>query len=1399
MRALFFVFLFFVSVVSKAQTDFEHLTTLNGLSQNDINFIFQDSKGFMWFGTVDGLNRYDGMSFVQYRSTSLMEYPIDSNLPFCMVEDSKGNFWIGTSDNGVWFFDRKKEEFHKIPEVVDGKRIILDTKIVNVLIDSKEQLWIATPNGLCVFDINAYRKGKYDSTVFSTDEVVSKRSVIAGMRTANLIKEDSKGRVWIGNGSGLFFVELTAEKKLKQYRLKELSYGPFKDIIKTKTGYLTSGGQGVFYFNDFDKPEEIKVKRLVTYSFSSFLKSSKNYVFGGNSQGLFQFDWNEKKMKLKLINHFTSEYHNPNSLTKNNITDIFEDRSGLLWVGTNGGGLNQLDLNEKKFYRVGRSNNKGSIAYNKVRAVYEDKAGNLWIGTEGGGISFLSVKNKKDFKSGFLNINVDNKNLGQNYVYCYDSIPGEVHNKVLMGVGYPNRVGIATLKGENDISVEYYPDLVQNPVFASAVDRAGNIWLGTYGAGLYRVAYDHKTNKLIVKNHYTAEGKGSIASNVVRSVLEDASGNIFVGTDHGLCMLPFNEKSASNPFFLKATRTVGDPTSLAHNYVLDMYLDSKQRVWVGTMGGGLCLLQEYYGNDFKFKRYSSKQGLPNDVIKGIEEDASGNLWISTNKGLTSFNTDSEEIRNYNVSDGLQDYEFSECASYTKENGEMIFGGVNGFNIFNPREIEDNPYGSQVEFNELFVLNEKILTGKEYKRNVILSNEMPSTDTISLKYSQNSFTVGFTALHFVAPDKINYKYLLEGFDTEWNMVNSVEPRANYTNIPPGDYKLKVLATNNDGVWTTQPSVLHIEIVPPFWRTIYAFFIYIVVFVVLLVFFRRYSVIAVTKKNELMMEHFEQEKIEELVQMKLQFFTNISHEFRTPLTLIQSPLEKLISKKDRVDEEYRQKNYSLMIKNVRMLNRLITQLMEFRKLERGKMPLAVTRGNVIDLVKQVFDAFNEIAQSKNIRFELINTYPSIELWFDFDKIEKVLFNLLSNAFKFTPQGGQVAIVVGEEEVDGKEWVKIEVKDNGPGISKDKLPYLFDRFYQTGSHKLSKVSGTGIGLAFAKNLVNLHHGKISVESNPSIATVFSIHLPKGKLHFKKEDFSTQVHESSVNTQTIVKDYQHEKPMSDINRELKFNNDKPLVLIVEDNYDVQSLIKSNLEDKFNCIQGFNGKEGLELCKKYNPDVIISDVMMPVMDGFEMCNMIKNDQAICHIPIVVLTAKTTNEDKLTGLTEGAMAYLSKPFNIDVLIAQINTILEARKTVKREFNRKVEVEPKEITFTSIDEKLLERLLKVVEENISNPEFTVVQLGREVGISQSILNKKLKALLGQTANVFIRTIRLKRAAQLFKLDRLSVTDVVYEVGFNDMKYFRECFRKQFDTTPSEYIRQHREQQSQENKD
>ncbi len=1393
MRRLFSILLVLNCLVLSAQSEFEHLSSIDGLSQNDINFIFQDSKGFMWFGTVDGLNRYDGMNFVTYKPTSPMEKPLGSNLPFCITEDPLGNFWIGTSDAGLWYHNRKKDEFYQIPYTHEGDRLFTDWKVGAIYLDSNGILWVATSNGLTLLDTNEYHKGKYKCRVIDTQSNPGSSEISAYLFNTVYVCEDKRGDMWLGSGYGLFRVELSDQLDLKMTIMDQCPRGFCKGLIETKNGFIGAFYDGIYTINRTLSQERYVVTRCSNRYLNILYESNEGRLWGGGMQGLYQFDYNANTDVFQEVNHFVTDFSNPKSLSKNNITTIYEDRSGLLWVGTNGGGLNKLDLNKKKFEHVFEAPKGSGYSYNKVRGFVEDSKGNLWIGTEGSGLFKLKVGEDGNYSDEFENKSVAFFSSDQNYIYCIDKIPN-TKDKFVFGAGYPVKLGVAYYDEKEGIVIDRYSSEISNSAFVVFIDRDDNIWIGTYGDGLYKAKYNVETDKLEFLSHYSVkEGSTSLTSDVIRGLCEDPYGNIFIGTDKGLNVLPVNERFNINPTFKVYQHDANDINSLAHNYVLDIFVDSKNTVWVGSMGGGLCKVIYEENGKLSFDKYTTENGFPNDVIKAIEEDEDGKLWVSTNKGLSRFDPISAEIRNYTTIDGLQGLEFSELASCKRKDGALLFGGVKGFNIFRPSEIVDNPYTSPVEFTDLIIHNDVILPGQKYNNRILLEYEMPSTDVILLKYAENSFSIGFSALHFSAPEKIQYKYMLDGFDVDWNLVNNKDPRAKYTNLSPGKYELKVLATNNDGVWTTVPSVMKIEVIPPFWRTELAIFFYFILFIVMLVFFRKYSIIAVTKKNELMMEHFEQEKMNELVQMKLQFFTNISHEFRTPLTLIQSPLENLIDKNDEIDKTYRLRTYSLMMKNINILNRLINQLMEFRKLERGKMPLAVTRGNLIELVKEVFDAFNEIAESKNIRFELKNVYSSVELWYDYDKMEKVLFNLLSNAFKYTPQSGEVSIIVSEEELEGQEWVRINVKDNGPGIDKDKLAFLFDRFYQAGSHKLSKVSGTGIGLAFAKNLITLHKGEIRVESDADKGTVFSVYLRKGKLHFAKEDFSTDPIETKNEKLVVVKDYQIEKPEK-AKENLVLDKNKPTLLITEDNLDVQSLLKENLESEFNCIQAYNGVEGLELAQKNVPDLIISDVMMPEMDGFEMCDKIKNDENICHIPIIMLTAKSTDKDKVHGLTGGAEAYVSKPFNIEVLKAQVMSILDARRLVMQKFSQKIDIEPQEVTFTSIDEKLIERLLKVVEQNISNPEFTVVQLADEVGMSQSNLNKKLKALLGQTANVFIRTIRLKRAAQLLRLDRLSVTDVVYEVGFNDMKYFRECFRKQFNTTPSDYVRTHRSDDS-----
>ncbi len=1388
MRKVLLSLLLILSLSLIAQSDFEYLNTKHGLSQNDINFIHQDSKGFMWFGTVDGLNRYDGLTMKVYQFTTPMTHPIGSNLPYCMVEDDLGNFWIGTSDDGIWYFDREQEEFHQFPYEHNGQRFFTDKQVIKLYLDSDNRLWVPTARGLSIIDHNAYKNGEYKGVYFRADFSKDGQGEAKSVTNIYFIKEDTKGEIWFGSNSGLFQAHLNKQFELHTERIKILPPSTCMNFTEVEGGYLATSYLGTCYFTNDDIKNGIKPRYLTDIFFNKHLLSSMGYYFGGNPSGLYQYKWDPINIKLEPIKHFQSEFNNLKSLSKNNVVTLFEDNAGLLWVGTNGGGLNKLDLNEKKFNHYYQTTQKSSLAYNKVRDITEDKVGNIWFGTEGGGISLLPAKNKGDYTKSFINKDIYTTASSQNFVYSFTTIP-QLDNAVIVGTGYPHKVILARASKKGTIEFKPFPDLVRNSVFSSLTDSKGNIWLGTYGDGLYKTRYNIKSDQLEVISHYFSNNGGAseLASNKIRAVAEDHEGNILVGTDNGLSILQHNQITETSPRFINVKYNPNVETSLGHNYVLSLFIDSKGRSWVGTMGGGLSLIVDKANDNYIFKRYSTRNGLPNDVIKAIEEDNNGNLWISSNNGLTRFSPENEEIRNYSVIDGLQGFEFSEAASCKRRNGELLFGGVNGFNSFYPSDIKDNPYASTIQFTELYVLNQHVGPGEKINGRIILNKTLASEEQLDLQYNENSFSIGFSGMHFVAPEKIKYKYKLDGFEENWNHASSINPKAIYTNVPSGSYTLKVLATNNDGVWNTVPSSIQIEIIPPFWRTIWAMILYILVLLAMLLFFRRYSVIAVTQKNKLMMEHFKQEQSEELVQLKLQFFTNISHEFRTPLTLIQAPLEQLITKVETSTVEFRKKNYTVMMKNIQLMNRLITQLMEFRKLEKGKMPLEVGRGNICDLVNDVSSAFEDVASSKGINFEIRSSYKVMELWFDYDKIEKVLFNLLSNAFKFTRTGGKISILLSEVELEGQEWVKIDVTDNGPGIEKNKIPYLFDRFYQTGNHKLSKVSGTGIGLAFAKNLVDLHSGRITVESEADISTVFSVYLKKGKLHYAKNDFLLESNIERNDTLPIVNEVNTIESNQYENKDIKIDTSKQTILLVEDNPDVQVLLMDAFKEKYNCIQAFNGIEGLEAAKKHLPNLIVSDVMMPEMDGFEMVNEIKKDTLLCHIPIVMLTAKTTDKDKLTGLGEGAEAYVSKPFSIEVLDAQINSILKARRLVINKYSKSFEIQPEEVTFTSIDEKLIERLLKVVEKNIGNPEFTVVQLADEVGMSQSILNKKLKALLGQTANVFIRSIRLKRAGQLLKLGRLSVTDIVYEVGFNDVKYFRECFRKQFNKTPTEYAK------------
>ncbi|WP_347840694.1 two-component regulator propeller domain-containing protein [uncultured Draconibacterium sp.] len=1377
MRNYLLTILIILSFASSAQNYvFDKITTLEGLSQNDVNTIYQDKQGFLWIGTHDGLNRYDGYSFRAYHVNPLNEKGIHSNLVFDIAEDESGNLWLATSDEGICRFNVQTEVFTSFYNSEENPDIFLTNQIVKVLPTHHNTLWVASGLGITVMTFDGNNYNTRNITAANTPELEDDQ--VSDLAT------DVYGRIWAATRSGLYVISENDDNFNVTPVLNNIGGNIAKDIIIGDDEIIVSYLDGIYRVTmDMASVSDVQFQKISDLNVNCLLLSKRGDLFAGNDLGLYVFERNQQdQQKFNAPLHFIEGWET-NSLSKNVVVSLFEDKSGIIWIGTNGGGLNKYNPKKKKFRHFNKTRIEGSLSYNKIRAIHEDRSKNIWVGTEGGGINFLSNKNSNNYTSGWKKLDV-NTGSSQNRVYSFLELNDKGPVEIVAGVGYPQV--IAKLKENYPV-----PDVlpaddfaeVKSSVFTSLKTNDGTIWLGTYGRGNGLIRISSTSDGKIVDDFKPNGQAGCLSSFNIRSLLQDCYGNLWVGTDRGLNLLLPDEQKKKNPNFIQFKK--GDsPGKLSHNYILPIFQAGDSTIWVGTMGGGLNRVN--YNNDpekITFEAVTTADGLPNNVIKGILEDDYGFLWISSNKGLTRFDVEDRLFISYGINDGLQDYEFGELACCKLSSGEMLFGGVNGINAFFPKDIISDMSTPEVAFTDFQVLNQSVVPGDMLNGRVVLEKSINHTEEVRLKYAENSFAIHFSSLHFSAPAQNTYKYMLEGFDNDWIRKDASDRIAKYTNLRPGTYTFKVLASNNDGVWADDPKILKVRVTPPWYLSIAAWVVYVILFLTSMWFFQKYSLIRIKQRNELLMEHFEKEKIQELSQMKLRFFTNISHEFRTPLTLIIGPLEKLIKQGKELPEKKIAESYAIMHRNASILLRLINQLIDFRKFEQGKMILRASNTNVVAFLKDVFLSFSELAEKKNINYEFATQREKIDLWFDDDKLERIMYNLLSNAFKFTAQGGKIQLLIDEDD----KYVVIKVADNGAGIPKEMQKHIFERFYQADRIKNRKVGSTGIGLSFIKGLIEMHKGEITFESEVDKGTTFTVKLPKGNAHLETE----QMRAVSRDQDTAKKDFSFLEPVQITEAEdTEEKTKKNKVLVVEDNFELRSFIKDSLKDKFEVHCAENGKEGLEKVHEINPDVVVSDIMMPAMNGFELCETIKTDENISHIPVVLLTAKSNAENRVKGYNLGADGYISKPFNIEVLEARIQNLIESREKLRKKLRGTISVEPSEVTTTSMDEKFLKRILKIIEENIPNSDFTVEQLASDYGMSQIVLNKKLKALTGLTAKAFIRNIRMKRAAQLFKTGNYSVTDVTYEVGFSDLKYFRNCFKDEFGMSPSEYIKAHK---------
>lgn len=1392
LKVLFFL-LFAFNATAQEENGFVHLTTDNGLSQSDINTIYQDKQGFMWFGTHDGLNRYDGYNFSVFKPEINNKKSISSNLIWKIVEDNQNRLWIGTTGGGLNCFDKKRESFSHFTANSVADASIISNTISALLKDRKNRLWIGTPKGIDMLDLNkSLNKPIFNHFSLNQNK---KKSSWDGNNIYSIF-EDSKGNIWVGSMSGLF--KLTRDTHGEIYfEDSRLFNTAINGIVEDEFGRLI-----VCTFNALfvisSKNNSVQVNKIIDAPFTTIL-TSKGYLWAGGSKGLYRFE-NASSLKLpSLINQYTYNPKIPElSLSKNNVKSLFIDKGGILWVGVNGGGVNKLDPTVKRFKHIKNTLNPNSLTNNKVRAIFEDSNQFLWVGTEGGGLNYLKKGN-----------NYSNFNILSSISNVFAIAEVKEGNSKKLLIGAEGGIGLYELDITNpssisSINVKPIKDIYHS-VFAILVDSKKNIWIGTYNGGVHRWLTT-STPGLYKKDvlYENSNEPKNLSNNIIRSIKEDMKGNIWFGTADGLCKLPEDQIRQNKPKFKIYKNKIGNSSSLSHNYILAIHESLYGDLWVGTFGGGINkLIPAKLGRKGEsFKNYSEKDGLPSNVIKGMLEDNYGNIWVSTNKGLSRFNIKSEKFKNYDVNDGLQSNEFSELACFKRQNGELLFGGVNGFNAFYPNQIVDNLVKPKTAFTSFSIFNKPITTGEEFNGRVILNQSISTIDKIELLYSENSFSVEFSALNYTAPRKNSYAYKLEGFNEDWIYTSSKNRLATFTNLAPGTYTLLVKSANNDGIWNEKPVELKITIVPPFWRTNIAYFIYFLLFIGFLMALRRFEIIRSTKKHQLELEVFEKEKHDEMHRLKLEFFTNISHEFRTPLTLIKGPLEYLQKSEGKLSTEKLKEQYNIMEKNVNFLIRLVNQLLDFRKMDKGKMDLILNYSNIFEFLKLVSEPFQFLSHKKKITFEITSKLDNPQIWFDSDALEKILNNLLSNAFKFTADGGKISVILSDGkkfknssgfniQENKEDFIFIRVKDSGLGISPQKIKNIFERFYIDRDYKKTNTEGTGIGLDFTKKLIELHQGSIDVANNKKQGASFIIWLPKNKSVYEniqgisfgnkeENDIFTTHNNAEVHTVEVLDEIEDQN----ISRS---RSKLPLLLIVEDNTDIRTVIRRGLENKYYIYEAQNGQEGLELANKLMPNIILTDIFMPIMDGIEMCEKLKTTSETSHIPIVMLTAKTSTEWEKEGLKNGADGYIRKPFDMELLELKLKNILKYREDLRRKFNRETTLQPKEVTVTSADEDFLQKAIEVVEKHMMNTEFSVELMVKEMALSRSNLYLKIKELTGLSSSEFIRNIRLKRAMQLLEQSDLSVKEIMYMTGFNTASYFSKCFKKQFGVIPSKYLR------------
>jgi signal transduction histidine kinase/ligand-binding sensor domain-containing protein/AraC-like DNA-binding protein len=1319
---------FDITFVFSTNFHISRYTTFNGLSQNDISCIYQDSQGFIWIGTNDGLCRYDGYDFKTYYKG---DNGLESTIIHSITEDKNKNLWVSTPYNGLYKYDRLHDIFVNIDRYVTNKTFKnIPRNIISHFIDSHNSIWLTLEPSQSVLV-----KIDFDNNFSEIKNITFFEESVNGLAysSVNEFIEDKLGNLFLATSKGLI-----------RYNYRT---NTFKSIDNERCNSIQLLSHDKLIAAYESEIAVIDAKTLSKTTLNPDFGAQKiifqdNILWMVNSDGTHIAKYGSQPSRLydyECVERFSNEL--PKTITN--------DWNNNIWVGFYTTGIRQYRINIKDFNHFGKSN---SIGNNFISSIFFDKNNKMWIGTLGSGLFSVQTPN------GHVNSNSFNAtNLLKNKI-INSIVQSPLNNDLYVGLQYnPSIYKINSVTGQTEeLKTNIYN--VKSMLFDSLY-----LWIGSYYNGLWRYEVANQQFKKILINN----------TEIVRSLLKDKNGNIWVGTDIGLFVIERNNLKDDtvkvNPVYYNQNGRL----IRFENYVLPIFEASNGTIWIGTLGDGLIGLSNI-GNDFKCdsKVYSTKNGLSNNSIKCIIEDSNNSLWISTNKGLNKIDVHTDWIQNYDVTDGLQDLQFCELSGCYAPNKMIYLGGVNGFNGFFSEQIKNDSIPPKLVLTDFLLFNESVKIGEKYNGRIILENSITETKSIKLKYNQNSFSIVFLGLHFVSPKKIKFRYILDGYDKTWINTTAKDRVAKYTNLPPGKYTFRLEGSNADGVLTKQQLSLNIVIDAPWWQKWYMYLLYFLIIFLTTLLIVRLLIKRQQERNEIIIANAEKKLTKELMNMKVKFFTNISHEFRTPLTLILSPIKIFLADTSIPEHVKNHPALHTIIQNANVLLRLINQLLTFSKNEQEKLNVKFTYDNISHYLLQLFNQFHFMAVNKDIKLQYKTTNEELKLWFDSNIMEQIVYNLVSNAIKYTPDNGEVTLDINDSDT---EFIYISVIDNGVGVPDELKGKIFERFFSNAGN----IDGIGIGLSLTKDLVELIGGRITFQTEKNKGSVFSIQISR-----KYTEKQFLVENLEQNSSNIIQKRDYDEPKSAEEKQSD-ENTKSSLLIVDDNVQILKVITDLFSSNFNVFTAENGQAAFSLVLEKMPDIVISDVMMPIMDGLQLCQTLKKDERTSHIPVILLTAKTSIENQTEGFLVKADGYCSKPFDNDLLVEMVHSTLENRRIIARKFQKEIALNPSTLSMTRGDEVFLQKLIDIVEENILESNLSVEMLCNRVGMMPNTLNKKLKALTNCTAVHFIQNIKLKRAAQLLSLKHYTVMEVMYEVGFNDLKHFRRCFKSEFGITPSEY--------------